>query len=119
MAKFRYINCNLHIREAACTGNPENYLWRVASYGSEVILVDCYKIAKRTPKGVRLEFNNKFVNLTAKKQWASETKTEAWSQFIHRKYRHIQILRTQLKAANLHMDAADSEYNRETGKTDP
>ena len=70
--------------------------------GIEIVLKR-YKIVRHTKCGVWIyrDFaGDKFVNLNARKQYASKTQNQALEQFIHRKRRHISILDSQLYYAN-------------------
>jgi hypothetical protein len=63
-----------------------------------------YRIIRETPKGVWIEFydnpkKEKFVLLTARKQFACRTKQEALKSFIARKNKQIRILTAQLENA--------------------
>jgi SRSO17 transposase len=68
-------------------------------YGSSApqLEVTWWKVDKRTSKGAWV--CGKFVLLTARKQWASNTEQEAIASFIARKNRQISILTAQLVAA--------------------
>jgi len=61
-----------------------------------------YKVLKRTPKGAWIDYfnvngnNEKFVRLTAKKQFACNTKEEALESFLFRKKRQLSILTSQI-----------------------
>lgn len=61
-----------------------------------------YKITKRTPKGAWIFgegtwTDKKFILLTARKQWASETQHKAIECFLRRKERHLYILNNQVR----------------------
>jgi hypothetical protein len=62
-----------------------------------------YPILKRTPKGVWIDtgysIGKKFVNLTARKQFACETIEEAKKSFLARKKKQISILTHQIREA--------------------
>ena len=59
-----------------------------------------YRVLRRTPKGAWIDYFNdrgkRFVLLTARKQYATNTKEEAKQQFIHRTTRYISILQSRL-----------------------
>lgn len=56
-----------------------------------------HRVTKRTPKGAWL--GTRFVLLTARKRWATNTEDEAIESFIARKRRQIEILTGKLKQA--------------------
>lgn len=56
-----------------------------------------YAVVKRTPKGVRLNIDNKFVSSTARRRWACPTVEEAVESFLARKAREASILKARLK----------------------
>jgi len=56
-----------------------------------------HKVIRRTPKGAWL--GDRFVLLTARKRWATNTEDEAIESFIARKHRQIEILKGKLKRA--------------------
>ena len=61
-----------------------------------------FKIIRRTPKGAWIKYWNekgeKFVNLEARKQFASETKEIARTNFLARKKRYASILSSRLRS---------------------
>lgn len=66
-----------------------------------------YTITKRTPKGVWINHGNgKFVNLTAKKQFACRSRTEAMQSFLARKRVEASILRSRLEDVHTFMELA-------------
>jgi len=69
--------------------------------GRRDICCNAYPIIKRAPKGAWISImgEKKFVNLTARKQFACETKQLALDSFIARKKRQIIILNSQLEDA--------------------
>lgn len=74
------------------------------TFGSSYVrvIMDSYLILKRTPKGAWIHLDSwqkKFVNLTARKQFACETPKKARLSFIFRKKRQIKLLKSQLKHA--------------------
>lgn len=74
------------------------------TFGSSYVrvIMDSYLILKRTPKGAWIHLDSwqkKFVNLTARKQFACETPEKARASFIARKKRQIKILKSQLNYA--------------------
>lgn len=73
------------------------YLYRVDWWG-DTLVTQRFHIVKHTPKGVwiTVDMKKKFVNLTARKQYASETQEQALVGFIKRKECQIKILTTQL-----------------------
>ena len=68
-------------------------------YGSSDVCVEAhwYEITKRTPKGAWI--GDKFVRLTATKQYACETLDKAIESFKFRKQRQIKIYSAKLKRA--------------------
>ena len=65
-----------------------------------------YDVIKKTPKGVwisySLDFNGnykKFILLTARKKYANSTKEKALNDYLYRKKRQVQILKSRLNNA--------------------
>ena len=80
------------------------------------IILNKYPIIKRTDKGAWIQYhsydrNKKFVLLTAKKQFASETEEKAKECFIARKKRYIRILRSRLEDAEDAIKIIEGERN--------
>lgn len=73
-----------------------------------------YPIVRRTPKGVWIDRGcmQKFVLLTATKQWACETKELAAESFLRRKVKQIQILRAQIADAEEAMRLLAKQINK-------
>ena len=69
------------------------------SWGPPRVSVLGYKVVRRTPKGVWLDYygTEKFVLRDAHKRWACPTKEEAMESFWARKRRQVKILRAQLQ----------------------
>ncbi len=70
-----------------------------------------YIILKRTPCGVWIQdysrkVGKRFVNLNARKQFASESKELAMIGFVKRKERQLSILRGQICSIELAIDKA-------------
>lgn len=75
--------------------------------GRVSLRLDEYRIKKKTPKGVWIDFDygkDKFVNLYARKKYACSTKTEALESFLARKAKQISILKYQLIRAEKALD---------------
>lgn len=73
------------------------------------LLYSKFKILRRTPKGawiVRIFGDQKFVLLSARKQFASETKEEALDQFRHRKLSQVRTLSARLRCAKEDLELA-------------
>ena len=89
------------------------FRYRYTSYGSTSLLgktkydirliCDSYKILKETRCGVWIEIDEynvqekKFVNLEARKQFASRTIELALENFYHRKKRHLKYTRQKVE----------------------
>jgi len=78
-------------------------LFRVSISG-DYINTEHFNIIRRTPCGAWIRvvavnglYRERFVNLNAVKQYASETEPEAMDCFLARKRRHLHILRGQIK----------------------
>jgi hypothetical protein len=73
------------------------------NYGTSAprLEVKRFPILRRTQRGAWIDVwgDKRFVLLTARKQYASETEEEAKQQFIHRKRRQIKILASRLRDA--------------------
>lgn len=66
-----------------------------------------YRVAKETPKGVRLAIG-RFVLASARKRFACATVDEAWQSFQARKRRQVSILSAQLSDARAALDMQQS-----------
>ena len=83
----------------------------IRGFNTSVVL-NKFEITKRTPKGawVKLygwDHKEKFVLLTARKQYACETLEEAKQSFRMRKRRQIKILTAQLEHVKLALQQID------------
>ncbi len=67
-------------------------------------------INKRTPKGVWVYDNTKFIKLSAKKKWAYPSRPEALFAFIKRKERQILILTNKLDNAKESLSLSKEVY---------
>lgn len=78
--------------------------------GDRRIWLSRYEILKTTAKGVWINAgggkNGKFVNLTARKQFACRSKAEAMQSFIARKQTEIRILDSRLEDARTFLKLA-------------
>lgn len=74
-----------------------------------------FEVIRRTKCGVWIDDYGveKFVNLGARKQYASETVKEAAEQFYWRKRRQVKILRAQLERAEIALGMAINLTGRE------
>jgi len=70
-----------------------------------------YHIIRRTPQGAWIEANGgeKFVRLTARKQFACETRELAAESFRRRKQRHLGILKAQIEDVEKALKLIDKE----------
>lgn len=78
-------------------------------YGSSYphLYLRWYPVKRRTKCGARLHYENKFVDLTKVKQWATNTPAEAVYSFISRKDCQIRILVKQLQRAKAEKDLCE------------
>lgn len=74
------------------------------------LICTAYRVAKHTPKGVRLE-TGRFVGNNFKKQWASPTVKDALKHFQERRKAEIRILESKLSIAR---DALKKAIEAET-----
>jgi hypothetical protein len=76
--------------------------------------INVYPVMRATLCGVWIDIgiNDKFVNLKARKQWASITEKEAIEQFIYRTKRYIEILEDRLEQARIGMNEAEHEKRK-------
>lgn len=73
--------------------------------------ITAFDVIKRTPCGVKIRrgfVSERFVNLKAKKQYASETILEAVKQFKHREGHQVLRLENQLKTARKGLELAEN-----------
>ena len=79
--------------------------------GSHVkVLLDRFCIMKRTPKGAWIDIwgEKRFVNLTARKQYACDSPEEARQSYLARKKRQVRILSSQLSSSKSAMALMES-----------
>jgi hypothetical protein len=89
------------------------------STGSHVqVLLDRFCIMKRTPKGAWIDAwgEKKFVNLTARKQYACETLDAAKQSYLARKKRQVRILSSRLSSAESAIRLIESDIYRDCFK---
>ena len=80
------------------------------------VVVTKYKVLKRTPKGAWIHYYNgngdkKFVRLTARKQFACNTREEALESFLFRKKRQESILASRLNKVRDAIDIVNRRLN--------
>ena len=94
-----------------------NHLYRIEWNGHDLYTYS-YRIIRRTKQGVWI--NNygkeKFVLLSARKKFASETQADALISFIARKHRQIKILSSQLDFAKEGLTFAKSIVDDDSRK---
>ena len=83
-----------------------------------VVTMKRYNVMSRTPNGAWIWLDNenrkRFVNLKAKKQFASNTELKAIDQFLHRNYRLRKILEARLNDVSIaRRKAFDYKYKLE------
>lgn len=64
-----------------------------------------------------IKTHRKLVSKTSRKRYCYPSKGEAWESFIHRKYSHINRLRTTLEAAEYALNLAKERPNDPPAKT--
>jgi hypothetical protein len=73
-----------------------------------------YDVTKETKCGAWIDVDHgtkrKFVNTTCVKQFAYKSLEDAKQNFISRKHRQIQILRSQIKTAEVSLAAIESDF---------
>lgn len=77
------------------------------------ILVRAYRVIKRTPRGAWIDRGwgeTRFVNLHAKKQFASNTEAEAVKQMLHRAKRYLRILEARAQATRERLDGFSMSF---------
>ena len=91
--------------------------WEFSGFYETEIQVHKYEIIKRTPKGVWIYclFDKKFVNLIARKKFATVTLREAYEQLYARKRSQVKILKTNLDNAQKAFDMAKTWLEKDNG----
>lgn len=114
---YRYEDCSFNI--LLCFGKGEGYM-NTRPYP------DKYRVLKYTPKGVWIERypyptqEKRFILLSAKKQYARDTKLEALKDYIWRKKYQQEMLQIKLTYSRNNQQAAErllESFNEQTRQT--